>query len=100
MLLCSVTELNLASRGNTVFTKAMEVFMLWYGSSFLEASLGAVIRRLCSEKIMIEIDPGRSSSRHNKDIDRSVNALVYWCGEFWTSIYEARNQCPKYVTTI
>ena len=78
----------------------MEVFMVWYGSSFLEASLGPIIRRLCSEKVVIEIDPARSSNRHAKDIERNVNTLVYWCGEVWNSIYEARHQCPKLVFSI
>ncbi|TCD71534.1 hypothetical protein EIP91_008915 [Steccherinum ochraceum] len=91
---------NTLFRGNTVFTKTMEVFMWWYGSDFLEASLGPVIRRLCTEKVMIEIDPGRSTGRHGKDIDRSVNTLVYWCNEFWNAIYEARNQCPSELRTV
>lgn len=69
--------------------------MFEHGAAFLEASLGSVIRKLCSEKVVIEIDPGRSSSRHTKSIERSVEVLVHWCGEFWTSIYEARHQCPR-----
>ncbi len=77
-----------------MFTKTMEIFMAWYGSSFLEASVGSVIRRLCSEKVSIEIDPIRVG-KNTKALERNVDLLVHWCKEFWKSIYDARMQCPK-----
>ncbi|KAI0073136.1 Rho GTPase activation protein [Panus rudis PR-1116 ss-1] len=80
-------------RGNTVFTKTAERFMALYGASFLEASVGTVIRRLCADKVSIEIDPVRSG-RSQRSIGRNVDELVHWCQEFWTSIYDARTQCP------
>jgi len=86
---------NTLFRGNTVFTKTMEKFMVIYGRTFLEASLGSVVRRLCAEKVAIEVDPNRTSSSRQKGLDRNVEALLYWCGEFWNSIYEARHQCPS-----
>ncbi|KAJ3535468.1 hypothetical protein NM688_g6971 [Phlebia brevispora] len=78
-------------RGNTVFTKTMEIFMVTQGAAFLEASVGTVIRRLCTEKVAIEIDPARN---HKKNIDKNADLLVFWCQEFWKSIYEARKHCP------
>lgn len=83
----------LRSRGNTVLTKTMELFMAWYGASFLEASVGSTIRRLCADKVAIEVDPVRSG-KGAKSTEKSVELLVYWCQEFWTSIYDARTQCP------
>lgn len=68
--------------------------MLTQGSGFLEASIGSVIRRLCSEKVAIEIDPARS---HKKNLDKHTDQLVYWCQEFWKSIYDARKYCPELV---
>lgn len=71
--------------------------MSWYGSAFLEASIGPVIRRLCEDKVSIEVDPLRSS-KNMKGLEKNVESLVYWCQEFWTHIYDARTQCPVYVS--
>jgi hypothetical protein len=81
-------------RGNTIFTKTMEKCIAWYGSSFLEASIGPVLRRLLSEKIAIEVDPVRSG-KNAKDVGRHVELLIHWCKEFWEQIYAVREDCPK-----
>ncbi|KAI0669886.1 Rho GTPase activation protein [Trametes maxima] len=78
---------------NTVFTKTVELYMSWYGMAFLEASVGATIRRLCSEKVAIEVDPVRIG-KGPKTIEKNVELLVTWCREFWDHIYAARTQCP------
>lgn len=67
--------------------------MAWYGKSFLEASVGRVIRRLCAEKVSIEVDPTKIS-RGSKDLEKNVETLVYWCNEFWNQIYAVRGECP------
>ncbi|KAJ7225513.1 GTPase activating protein [Mycena pura] len=80
-------------RGNTIFTKVMELCMNWYGKAFLEASIGQVLRRLCAEKVSIEVDPVRSG-KGTKDVDRNLDLLIYWCQEFWNQIYSVRMECP------
>ncbi|KAH8835764.1 GTPase activating protein [Flagelloscypha sp. PMI_526] len=80
-------------RGNTAFTKVMELAMSLYGKAFLETSIGSTIRRLCDEKVAIEVDPARNP-KGMKDVDRMIELLIHWCGEFWTQIYGARNECP------
>ncbi|KAI0361607.1 Rho GTPase activation protein [Trametes cingulata] len=89
----TLTSHNTLFRGNTVFTKTVELYMSWYGMPFLEASVGATIRRLCSEKVAIEVDPVRIG-KGPKAIEKNVDLLVAWCREFWDHIYEARTQCP------
>ncbi|KAJ7169899.1 Rho GTPase activation protein [Mycena filopes] len=64
-------------RGNTIFTKVMELCMNWYGKAFLEASIGSVLRRLAT-----------------KDVERNLDLLIYWCQEFWSQIYSVRTECP------
>jgi hypothetical protein len=81
-------------RGNTVLTKVMELCMTWYGKAFLEASIGPVLRRLCAEKIAIEVDPVRSG-KGQKDVERNVELLIHWCQEFWKQIYSVRMECPQ-----
>ncbi len=46
----------------------MELCMTWYGKAFLEASIGSVLRKLCQEKVAIEVDPVRSG-KSPKDIE-------------------------------
>lgn len=69
--------------------------MAWHGTAFLEASIGTVIRRLCSEKVAIEVDPDRRKNK--KGQERNVNLLVTWCSEVWKQIHEMRTSCPQYV---
>ncbi|EJF66706.1 Rho GTPase activation protein [Dichomitus squalens LYAD-421 SS1] len=78
---------------NTVFTKTVELYMSWYGMAFLEASVGTSIRRLCSEKVAIEVDPVRIG-KGGRAVEKNVELLVTWCHEFWDGIYDARRQCP------
>ena len=88
---------SLGSRGNTVFTKTVELYMSWYGMAFLEASVGASIRKLCSEKVAIEVDPVRIG-KGGRAVEKNVELLVVWCQEFWDRIYDARRQCPPCVS--
>lgn len=81
-------------RGNTVLTKTMEHAMLHYGQRFLEVSVGSAIRKLCAEKVAIEVDPVRSG-KNPKEIERSVELLGQWCGNFWDQIYIRRSECPE-----
>jgi hypothetical protein len=88
---------NTLFRGNTTLTKIMELCMLWYGKTFLEASVGSVLRRLCAEKVAIEVDPVRSG-KSAKEMEKGVEQLIYWCQEFWKQIYSARKTCPECVS--
>ena len=74
----------------------MELCMAWYGKAFLDSSIGAPLRRLCAEKVAIEVDPVRSG-KGPKDIERNVETLIYWCQEFWNQIYSVRDECPRSV---
>ena len=86
-------------RGNTTLTKVVELCMNWFGKPFLEASIGNVLRRLCAEKVSIEVDPARSG-KGPKDVERNVEHLIRWCQEFWNQIYSVRATCPKFVCLI
>jgi glutathione synthase/RimK-type ligase-like ATP-grasp enzyme len=83
-------------RGNTVFTQMMERSMMWYGQEFLECSVGAVLRRLCAEKVAIEVDPNRTT-KSAKEVKRNMDTLIHWCREFWSQINSAKAECPQYV---
>ncbi|KAG6898098.1 hypothetical protein C0992_005425 [Termitomyces sp. T32_za158] len=84
---------NTLFRGNTTLSRVMELCMNWYGKTFLEASVGGVIRKLCREKIAIEVDPARRN-KGSKDIERNFELLTTWCQEFLDQIYAVRTECP------
>lgn len=84
---------NTIFRGNTTFTKTMELAMAFYGKAFLESSIGSTIRRICSEKIAIEVDPVRSG-KGAREAERGVDQLIHWSQEVWNQIYAVRGQCP------
>ncbi|TFL06548.1 Rho GTPase activation protein [Pterulicium gracile] len=90
----SATTKHTLFRGNTTFTKTMEACLTFYGKPFLEASVGTVVRRLCAENISIEIDPIRSAGKSPREMEKSVDLLIHWCGEFWKQIYSVRAECP------
>jgi hypothetical protein len=85
---------NTVFRGNNTFTKTMELAMAFYGKAFLESSIGSTIRRICSEKIAIEVDPLRSG-KGAKEAERGVDQLIHWSQEVWNQIYAVRGQCPQ-----
>ena len=68
-----------------------------YGRVFLESSVGSSIRRLCSDNVVIEVDPARGKNKSSKEIERGVEELVRWCQIFWDQIYVVRNECPEFV---
>lgn len=67
--------------------------MTWYGKPFLESSIGRVIRRICIERVSIEVDPSKTP-KPSRDVEKNVDTLVHWCQEIWESIYRSRSQCP------
>lgn len=70
--------------------------MNWYGKSFLEASVGDTIRKLCSDNVAIEVDPVRNG-KGAREVERNVELLVGWCQEMWNQIYAVRYECPQSV---
>ena len=73
--------------------QTVELFMTWYGKSFLESSVGGVIRRIAVGRVSIEVDPSKTS-KPIRDLEKNVDSLVQWCQELWDSIYRVRSECP------
>lgn len=79
-------------RGNTLLTKTIEIYMRLVGMDFLENSVGQVLRKLCEERVSIEIDPARLDSKDN--LSDNVKSLEKWCEAIWDSMYNSRHSCP------
>ena len=79
-------------RGNTLLTKTVEMHMRLVGSDYLDSSVGQVLRRICEERVAIDIDPSRLDHKH--DLQDNILALEEWSEAVWTSIYNSRHSCP------
>ncbi|GAA5850625.1 hypothetical protein JCM8547_001934 [Rhodosporidiobolus lusitaniae] len=82
-------------RGNTILTKSVELYLRLIGAEYLDASIGEPIRRICAEKVEIEIDPMKMKSGwKEKELQANIHALHDWTLTVWNSIYDAREKCP------
>jgi hypothetical protein len=82
-------------RGNTLLTKTLEHYLRLVGSEFLEASIGEPVRRLCAERLEIEIDPSRvKGNTSDRAMLDQVSELQKWTGKVWNQIYASRQRCP------
>ncbi|BGP08329.1 hypothetical protein JCM10049v2_004176 [Rhodotorula toruloides] len=82
-------------RGNTILTKTIELYLRLIGAEYLDASIGNVIRRICADKVEIEIDPMKvKPGTKDKDLLANTHALHEWTLTLWNSIYDAREKCP------
>lgn len=79
-------------RGNTLLTKTVEMHMRLVGSDYLDGSVGQVLRKICEERIAIEIDPSRLDHKHS--LQDNISALEEWSEAVWSSIYNSRHSCP------
>lgn len=100
-------------RDGTSVTRAMDFAMRWYGKAWLDESLGMVIQRIVAEKVHVETDMAHiekslrrdgsgghiDASSLAKELESNVKTLVYWCEQVWTSVVNARGQCPKCVAS-
>ncbi|PLW30427.1 hypothetical protein PCASD_15597 [Puccinia coronata f. sp. avenae] len=68
-------------RANTLLTKMPEAYMRIVGRSFLESSVGPVIRRICMTK------KDKTIKENGKELKKVTN-------EIWQSIYINRSRCP------
>lgn len=83
-------------RGNTILTKSVELYLRRVGREYLEASIGDVVRKLCAEKVEVEIDPSRMKpGTKDKEMQHNVHVLHDWALAMWNSIYDAREKCPE-----
>lgn len=84
-------------RGNTLLSKSIELYMRIIGADWLESSIGDVIRRICQERIEVEIDPSKiPGAERDKNIqDQHVAALQVWTSQVWDAIYISRHRCPR-----
>ncbi|PLW29348.1 hypothetical protein PCASD_17602 [Puccinia coronata f. sp. avenae] len=85
-------------RANTLLIKMLEAYMRIVRRSFLELSVGPVIRRICMTKVELEINPAKLKSSlvpsEGENDQRERQELKKVANEIWQSIYINRSRCP------
>ncbi|CAH7677295.1 expressed protein [Phakopsora pachyrhizi] len=92
------TTASILFRGNTLLTKILESYMRMVGSSFLESSIGPIIRRVCIRKTELEIDPSKlrvSGNNRDRVLTENARELNQLSTEIWESMYLHRSKCPS-----
>lgn len=83
-------------RGNTILTKSIELYLRLVGAEYLEASIGDVVRRICEDRVEIEIDPSKvRPGVKEKETLRNMRELQEWTKKLWDAISRARGKCPR-----
>lgn len=92
------TTANILFRGNTLFTKTVELHLRLIGHDLLHCALGEVVGALCSEEVELEIDPTRLQPNAKvRGLEDNISELTKWTTYLWNSLYQSRHKCPKSV---
>ena len=81
-------------RGNSVSTKATDMYMKLVGLPYLHATIGQTVRTICESKVSCEVDPTRLAP--GDDTARNWQRLKQFTTAVWTSIADAVASMPKY----
>lgn len=88
-------------RRNTLLSKSVDLYMRVAGADYLEASIGEIIRKMCRDRVEVEIDPVRlqanEGSNGGRALQDNVHQLESWTSAIWNAVYNARNRCPRWV---
>jgi hypothetical protein len=85
-------------RGNSLFTKALDLYMKLCCSEYLASTLGVIIWEICDSKISIEVDPTRLD--RNEDIKMNWKRLIAYSINIWDCIEKSRSKMPRELRTI
>jgi GTPase-activator protein for Ras-like GTPase len=85
-------EANLLFRGNSLITRALDAHMRRLGRDYLEATLGARLRKICDRDFDCEVDPGKVKSPEH--LDRNWNSLIQLTSSIWKAIIASAEDCP------
>ena len=91
-------EANLLFRGNTLLSKALDYHMRRVGRTYLDDTIGALLRQIAANDIDCEVDPSRTPPGydHQKAWKRLLNAT----SNIWERIRRSADHCPSELRTI
>ncbi|KAG2176796.1 hypothetical protein INT44_007460 [Umbelopsis vinacea] len=94
----SADDANTLFRGNSLLTKAIDLYMRMIGRTFLEQTIGDTIRALIDSKAHIEVDPTRTPKGAN--ISENWKQLFLYVRSLWRGIELGKCKCPLELRSI
>lgn len=91
------TELNSVNtlfRGNSIASKAVDVYLKLTGYNYLNDTIGDIIRDIVDSRTGIEVDPSRLSN--SDDVAKQSQKLLALVQQIWTAICRSAPYCPPY----
>lgn len=83
---------NILFRGNTLFTKALDIHMKHLGREYLEETLGVHLQWIATEDIYCEVDPTKIDSMDN--MQKNWKVLFQVTRTIWQAIFASALKCP------
>eukprot|EP01114_Cavostelium_apophysatum_P003675 TRINITY_DN1376_c0_g1_i1.p1 TRINITY_DN1376_c0_g1~~TRINITY_DN1376_c0_g1_i1.p1 ORF type:complete len:668 (+),score=157.12 TRINITY_DN1376_c0_g1_i1:64-2067(+) len=79
-------------RGNSIATKALDLYMKYIGHGYLDKVLGDTIRKLYSTKKSCEINPTKLEK--GDDVKKNLKNLIQVCSKIADSVFTSLPSCP------
>lgn len=86
------SEVVLLFRGNTLFSKALDLYMKRVGQAYLEGVLRNKIREVAIYEPDCEVNPNKITNISS--MDKNWRRLMNVVESIWRSIYESAEECP------
>ena len=85
---------NVMFRGNSLATKAIDLYMKVVGMEYLDDTIGESVRTICDSKFSCEVDPTRLTK--GDDINQNWAKLIEYVTLVWTDILKSPNDIPRF----
>lgn len=92
------TEVGLLFRGNTLLSKALDLYMKRIGQRYLEDTLKKKMREIAIYEPDCEVDPAKLSA--NSNLDKNWRRLLDLTEEVWQLIFKSAERCPMQLRVI
>ncbi|KAI8822960.1 uncharacterized protein EV422DRAFT_577310 [Fimicolochytrium jonesii] len=86
------TDPNTLFRGNSMASKAIDVYMRYLGKAYLKNTLGEIIKMIVSKKIQLEVDPLKLDKP--EEIEKNKKILLDLNQRILNAIYDTRFAIP------
>jgi len=88
----STSNPDIIFRGNSLVTKALDVYMKFVGMPYLHTTLKHIIKEICIRKPICEIDP--SKLEKPEAVNKNTKRLLKWINQFASAIFGSLANCP------
>ncbi|KAJ3013975.1 hypothetical protein HKX48_005415 [Thoreauomyces humboldtii] len=79
-------------RGNSMASKAVDVYMRYLGKGYLKSTIGDIVKNIVSKKLHCELDPMKMDK--GEDLDRNRKVLTDLNQRILNAIYDTRFALP------